>query len=409
MAIFFTILLVLCVAGVAHTYLVYPWYVVKRAGARPWAGNQLVPHAVWMPGNFAGRDATKDWPDVHVLMAAHNEEAVLERKLTTLADQDYPGKLHYYVGSDNSSDRTNQILTDWANRDDRLRPTLFTSRQGKPSIINQLAIQAGTEGVYVLTDASVMLRPSTVRELVRPFLNDAKLALVDTTMVQTGGTARGIGETETQYIDREVAIKRAEGKLWGAMIGPFGGCYALLAGAYRPVPDKFLVDDFYLCLSAYEQGYRGISSATAIVEESVGQHLRDEFRRKVRISSGNWQNLIRFRNLWWPPWRNPLAFAFFSHKVLRWLTPFLLLIGGLAWVGLAVTTLNPYVLKSVAVVTAVMIGGVLLDAVLSQLGIHVRALRKLRYFLAMNLALLVGFYRYLTGISSNVWQPSNRN
>ncbi len=401
MILLLTTILGLCALAVLHTYVLYPWWVMRKA--KQWARTQ---------------EQTKDpesrasWPAVYVLMAAHNEEAVLPQKLASLAAQNYPGDLQILIGSDNSSDATNTILEQWATQDSRFHPTLFEQRQGKPGIINQLAAQADQDGVLVITDASVMLRPDVVTELVRPMLGNNNIGVVDTTMVQTGARAAGIGKQEEQYINREVAIKQAESLLWGAMIGPFGGCWAIRAAAFRPVPDNFLVDDFFLCMAAYEAGYAGVTSPLAIVEEGVGQQLGAEFRRKVRISSGNWQNLVRFRKLWWPFWRNPLSFAFFSHKVLRWWTPFFLLIGFAALLLIVATSQQsgnywPQVL--LGIVVAVGAGLVLLDLVLSALNIHVRLARFTRYFLAMNAALLVGFYRYLTGIKSNVWQPSQRH
>lgn len=394
-----------------------------------------------------------NWPTVHVLMAVHNEESVLEDKLASLATQNYSGELLFLIGSDDSSDRTNEILTAWAAKDDRFRPTLFTSRQGKPGIINQLASQRSAisdqrsahdpdspqinldpspsrakrasmsltaanpksrienreSRILLLTDASVLLQPNVITELVRPMVNDDRIGVVDATMVQTGGKAEGIGLTEVQYINREVKIKRAEGQLWGAMVGPFGGCWAIRAEAFRPVPDNFLVDDFFLCMAAYEAGWLGISSKAAIVEEAVGQTIRDEFRRKVRISSGNWQNLFRFRKLWWPPTKNALSFAFFSHKILRWWTPFFLIIGALCVTLLLLPLGNHWVVTAFGIGSLLLALSLLLDLALAPMGIHFEGLRSLRYFLAMNAALLVGFYRFLTGITTNVWQPSNRN
>jgi cellulose synthase/poly-beta-1,6-N-acetylglucosamine synthase-like glycosyltransferase len=342
-------------------------------------------------------------------MAAHNEETVLEEKLAGLSTQDYPGPMVFYVGSDCSTDRTNDILKDWAAKDERLSATFFTTRQGKPEIINQLAAAAGNDGVFVLTDASVMLRADTISALVNPMMNDQRIGVVDATMIQTGGNAAGIGLAEATYINREVAIKRAEGRLWGAMIGPFGGCWALRANAFAPVPGNFLVDDFYLCMAAYEAGWHGVSSAEAIVYEGVGQSIEDEFRRKVRISSGNWQNLMRFRQLWWPPFQSPLAFAFFSHKVLRWWTPFFVLTGTICVLLLLLTLGNHWATPLFALLLGFVPALAAADFALASLGVHLRVLRGLRYFLAMNAALLVGFFRYLTGIKSNVWQPTQRH
>ncbi len=390
------LLAALSLFGILHTYVVYPRWVV---GAGRTSENPA-------PARRRQMNPAPEWPAVHVLMAVHNEEVVLTEKLTSLFASEYPGTLTFYVGSDNSSDRTNAILE--ATDDPRLRPVMFRSRQGKPGIINQLAVLAGTEGIFVITDASVMLRPDTITQLVLPMLRDPRTGVVDARMIHTGMREVGIGKSEELYIDREVAVKQAEGRWAGVMMGPFGGCWALRATAFRPVPDNFLVDDFYLCMCAYEQHYRGEAAGAALVYEGVGQEISEEFRRKVRISSGNWQNLVRFRKLWWPFWRSPLHFAFFSHKVLRWWTPMLLLLlllslgglwlGGNYWGGLAFVLL-----------TAGLLFGYLADLLFSSLGIHFSPLRNLRYFLAMNAALLVGFFRYLNGIKSNVWQPSTRH
>ena len=401
-----TVLLLLvlggCLLAVCYTYLFYPTYVIGRAERR--RGLRARP-----PVQGKGQESGGNWPPVAVLMAAHNEEKVIALKLATLAAQDYPGPLHFLVGSDNSTDATNDILTEWANRDERFTARLFTERRGKPGIINELAAAAADSAIFVITDASVMLRPNVVTELVRPFRKDYRVGVVDATMVQTGAAAAGIGRTEAGYIDREVRLKRAEGELWGTMVGPFGGCWALRAAAFRPVPPNFLVDDFYLCLAAYDRGYRGVSSPAAIVEEGVGQDLSAEFRRKVRIGAGNWQNLVCFRRLLWPPTRSRLAFAVWSHKILRWWTPFFMLLGGACALGLVVILGNHWAGRLLLILLLLPPAAVLLDVALAAAGVHLRPLRSFRYFLAMNAALLVGFSRYLTGIKSNVWQPSQRH
>lgn len=392
------LVLIFCLCVVVYTYVIYPAYVIRLSSSR--ARTQV---------QGKGQKSEETWPVVSVLMAAHNEESVLNEKLASLAAQDYRGIVRFFIGSDNSSDATNQILNEWAERDDRFLPSFYTSRQGKPNIINQLAVLAGREGVYLITDASVMLRANVITELVRPMLENERIGVVDATMVQTGAKSAGIGLPEEQYINREVALKRAEGQLWGTMIGPFGGCWALRAEAFQPVPPNFLVDDFFLCMAAYEAGFLGVSSSTAVVEEAVGQSLGAEFRRKVRISSGNWQNLSRFYRLWLPPGKSPLAFALFSHKILRWWTPFFVLLGAASSLLLGLTLGNHWAGWLFVLLTTLPAIAILLDYILALVGIHFKVLRGLRYFLAMNAALLVGFYRYLTGIKSNVWQPSQRH
>ena len=387
-----------CVLGVLHTYLFYPTYVryLARRVRRPLREGSM---------------QDKEWPAVRILMAVHNEEVVLPAKLDCLIEQDYPGTLHIYIANDCSTDRTAAILASAVASAPPHRPIYVTHnpyRRGKPSSINTIARGAGPQDVNILTDASVMMPPTTVRALLQPLMQDASIGLVDSTLVHTDAGVEGIARSELQYINGEVALKRAEGRAFGYTMGPFGGCFALRAAAFTSVPDTFLVDDFFLCMSAYRRGWRGVSSPEAVVYESVGQTVAGEFRRKVRISSGNWQNLVHFSELWWPPHRSALAFAFFSHKVLRWLTPFLLLllavcllllwrVGGNYWAGLTLVLGG-----SLPVLTW------LVDTLLRQVGIALPHLRHLNYFLAMNAALLVGFVRYLTGITTNVWQPSHR-
>ncbi|MEL6141359.1 MAG: glycosyltransferase [Bacteroidota bacterium] len=409
MDIFLILLALICFFAVVHTYLLYPYTTIAKGtrssqqGAKEtYAGAQLT----------ISSQAGEPWPRVSVLMAVHNEEAVIHQKMDSLIAQEYAGNYRIFVGSDHSSDATNEILTAYAKQHQNVFFFPFDKRQGKPGIINQLvqkAPPASSNHVYLLTDASVMLESNVVQELCHPFSQLPDLAMADARMIHTGMRAEGIGQTEDLYISREVKLKQAEGKLWGYTIGPFGGCYALRSDFFRPVPDNFLVDDFFLCLSAYEAGGRGISVPTALCTEAVGQHLADEFRRKVRISAGNWQNARRFLALWWPPNRK-LAYAFFSHKILRWLTPFLLLIIGLCLWILATVFNNHsagWLFLSLLFLAVVL---PLVDVVFTRV-LHINwfPLRALRYFIAMNIALLLGFFRYLKGIRSNVWQPSKRH
>ncbi len=396
----FFVLLLLCLTAVLHTYVIYPRYVI-RAAAR---GCGEVAPVTPAP------EHEQAWPPVYVLMAVHNEEAVLAQKLASLAEQDYRGALRIYIGDDCSEDGTGEILSSYAGRyPKRFQPSRNAQRSGKPGTINALAAALPGGGVYVLTDASVLLRPDTITELVRPMLTDPGLGVVDARMVHTGLEAAGISRLEDRYINREVVIKQAESTLWRRMIGPFGGCWALRAAAFTPVPPNFLVDDFYLCMAAYEAGWRGISTPHALAYEGVGQSVGDEFRRKRRIGAGNWQNLVRFRRLWWPAWRDPLAFALFSHKVLRWVTPHLLLVGAACWLAVIGLTGNYWASLLFVLVTATGGFAIAIEPVLAFFGIHSTRVRALHYFVAMNLALLLGFLRYLNGITSNVWQPSHRH
>lgn len=346
-------------------------------------------------------------------MSVYNEEKVIEKKLESLLRQAYPSeKMQIFVGSDHSSDLTDKLLAAAGARFHNLHFFPFRRRRGKPGVINELAgIALDRRGeradhILIITDANVMLTPHTIHHLAKHFRNQ-HIAIVDAHMIHTGMREAGISRAENTYISSEVQLKHREGVLWGKMIGPFGGCYALRSTFFTEVPPRYLVDDFYIAMRAFERGGDAISEPEAVCYEAVSHEIYEEYRRKSRISAGNFQNLLTFRRLWWPPLQ-PLSFAFFSHKVLRWLGPFFLLLiflssGLLAWSG------NLFYRILFLFLTAVMIFIPVTDLFLNKLNINILSLRGLRYFLMMNLALLEGFFKFIKGIKSNVWEPPKRH
>lgn len=390
--------------ALVHTYVIYPLQLKRGVRHQP-------PHAPTIP-----EDAPADqWPLVSVLMAAYNEEAVIEQKIQSLLTTRYPAdRIRFFIGSDCSSDATDAIVRRYAAQDTRLHFRAFTERQGKPSIINQLSEWAFAEWpsspqhVLILTDANVLFTPITVRALMRHFADEA-LALVDSNIQHIGVAEVGISKTENAYIKGEVGLKHAEGRIWGKTLGPLGGCFALRSTYFAPVPTEYLVDDFYLAMRVFEKGGKAINDLDAVCYEDVSHSIKEEIRRKTRIAAGNFQNLARFRALWarWP--LDDLAYIFWSHKVLRWIGPFLILTSWVSIGLLAVIAPNLIFMALFLLQTAFLL---LLPAIyftLHQLGWPIGPLRTITYFNAANWAMLKGFFKYSKGITTNVWQPTKRN
>jgi len=164
------------------------------------------------------------------------------------------------------------------------------------------------------------------------------------------------------------------------------------------------VDDFYVNMSVLKQGFKCISNINAPVYEDVSNDLKEEFRRKKRISAGNFQNLRKFRSLLWSG-RPGVAFCFLSHKVIRWIVPLLVLISLGTSIYLGITSILYFIF---ALVQGLVISLPLIDYILRKIGIHVLPLRFISHFVLMNLALLAGLIRFLGGIKNNVWQPTKR-
>jgi cellulose synthase/poly-beta-1,6-N-acetylglucosamine synthase-like glycosyltransferase len=315
----------------------------------------------------------------------------------------YPAdKLEVLVGSDASTDRTNAILEQKAKNCPALKLYFFEQRQGKPGIINRLAKEASGE-ILVISDANVMLHDDTLVELIRYF-KEARIGLVDSTPISTGIRRDGISRQEKFYTNREVNIKYRESILWESMMGPFGGCYAIRKSLYRPVPGNFLVDDFYISMSVLEQGGTCISNIHAKVSEDVSNHPGEEFRRKMRISAGNYQNLFRFSTMLFRTKRG-VGFCFFSHKFVRWMVPFLVLITLSISVILGMKSFL-YLLMALLQLLVILVP--VIEYILRKIGIQSIPLRFISHFVLMNMALLAGFFKFAGGIRNNVWQPTSR-
>lgn len=371
-----------------YSYLVYPY---------------LLKFLLQKQQNASVYPVTGVLPSLTIVVAAHNEEKVLRDKLDSILACNYPAdQIELLIGIDNSTDFSALIATEYQTKFAACQVFLFEERQGKIKIVNALVPKAQHD-IIVLTDANVLFTEQTLLQLQAPF-SDAQIGLVDSTMKHYGLKDTGISMPESTYIAGEVLIKEAEGKLWGAMMGPFGGCFAFRKKCFEKIPEHFLVDDFYINMTCIEKGFRSVTQTEAIVLEDVSNDLLIEFRRKIRISSGNFQNLKRF-------WRlllkfNWISFTFFSHKVVRWILP----------VFLVAMTLQIIQNHENSWFYELLYFGLLLipitfivDYLSRRQGIQLVWLRYIIHFVSMNIALLVGMFRFFGGIRSSVWQPTKRH
>ena len=384
------ILFGVCVLAIFHSYVLFPLILKTIA-----LFHKKVP---------IKRDTTAKPPKVSILLSAYNEEDVIEEKIRSVYNTQYPAsQFELIIGSDNSSDRTPEIIEKLKTEFPSIRFFSFNERQGKPNVINKLVAEATGE-ILILTDANVIFDEDTLTGITGPFSN-AKVGLVDTQMINLGMKKEGISFQEKAYISREVRIKHLESQRWGVMMGPFGGCFAIRKKLFEPIPPNFLVDDFYLNMKVFESGYQAVNNPDARVYEDVSNDLSIEFRRKIRIATGNFQNLRRFIKLLSPA-RPALAFCFLSHKVLRWLGPVFLFLSFVSLLFLSVFS-PVYRLFFFAFLGVLLIPAA--DYLLKKLNLHFRFLRFVTHFLGMNLALIIGMARYLKGVKTNVWQPTKRH
>lgn len=373
-----------CLALVAWSYLAYPFVVFALArGAKPPA---------------PGREAGKPLPRAAVIVAAYNEERDIGERIANLLGQDYPAdRLAILVGSDGSRDRTVEIAKSFT--DPRVKVHAFEVNRGKASVLNDLAAAAAMEAeVLVFTDANTHFRPDTVRRLVESLDERTAAACGELLLVKPGAGSN----QDHAYWSVERRLKRAESAL-GGLLGANGGVYAIRRDAWRPIAPDTICDDFVIAMriAAAGEGLRYVPEAVA-TEETPGD-MSEEYHRRVRIGIGNYQSLFRHpefltRSSW------ALRFTYVSHKVLRWLTPHLALVAFAGCLALAAEPLY----RGLAILMAA-------GAAFAGLVYATReslpwpgAVKGASFLAMLNLAFLVGFWRFLNGNYRGSWRRTQR-
>ena len=390
MNVFWEILFWVSVLCILHTYVLFPWILSLLSK------NKKQNNIIYFPKET-------ELPKVSILLAAYNEEKVIEEKILSTFESNYPlEKIEFLIGSDASTDHTNAIIEKYTFQFPQLKLIHFSGRTGKAGIINSLSDLASNE-IFILTDANVLFDKDTIYELVKHYKNPA-ISLVGGNIVNERVKNDGISKQEKTYLDRENIIKYQEGILWGSMIGAFGGCYSIRKSHYAKVPPRFFMGDFFITMHVLKIGGHAINEINAICFEDISNKISEEFRRKVRISIGNFQNLSRYYSLLWPPFKGQ-AFAFLSHKVLRWFGPIFILLMLISSIFLS---MDSYFYTSWAILQLISLLLPLYDTILKKLHIHIFILRLITHFYLMNLALLIGLFRFIGGVKSNIWKPTER-
>lgn len=379
--------------GLLHSYILYPlfWVVVEKLG---WLEMPSFDRA-------AGAGAT---PRVSVIVAAYNEERHIGDRIQNLLQADYPmDHLEILIASDGSSDKTVSIAEEQSRDAANVRILDFTDRRGKTSVLND-ACREATGSVLVFSDANVEFAPSAIRELVTALANE-KVGCACGRLVFRSPTGAVHEQSESLYWRLETWLKTREGKA-GALLGANGAIYAMKADLWEPCPTDTLVDDFFIPMRLLMKGSKVVYAPAAVAEEDLPAKPEDEFGRRVRIGAGNFQALFRF----WPllaPWRGLPAWVFFSHKVLRWTGPLLMI---MLLAGSLMLAFEGIMLAVALLISQAIFYGA---AVLGLTGVKLPGpLQKVcgvaSHFVAMNAALFVGFLRWLAGSQRVTWNRTRR-
>jgi poly-beta-1,6-N-acetyl-D-glucosamine synthase len=375
----------LCAGAILATYVLYPLFIAlwSRAFPRSWKKDETA------------------LPPVTMVVAAYNEADVLEEKIRNFYAMDYPPeRLTLLIGSDGSTDGTRELL-------DRLcdgeRVRCFTyGRGGKMKTVNQLAAQVNTPYI-IFSDANTMYHPLAARKLLRHFADDAIGGVCGKLVLRAVNESSG-GRGEHTYWSFENLIKQWEGNA-ATTLGATGGIYAIRTEFFEPQPEEgYVADDFLLPMRILLRGKRFVFDGEALASEDTMPDMRSEFRRKIRIAISTFNAMRTLRpRLQQLPF--PVRIMLFGHKVLRWLVPFFLT--GIVLSALLLASL-PWVWNWVLIPLITFCALALLAALAESFGKRLGVLSLPLYFISINLAMLVGWWKFLSGAKASTWERSAR-
>ncbi len=361
------------------------------------------PLLIWLLATLFSRSQTPPalltpLPRVSLLVAAYNEEADIAKRIDNALALDYPRELlDIVIASDGSSDDTCTIARKYADQGVTLYD--YPERHGKPAVLNRTISRLRGDIVF-LSDANSLTEPDALKKLVRWFTDPAvgvvcgKLVLVDS------DTGKNVDSAYWKY---ETFLKRNESKL-GALLGSNGAIYALRREWYPDIPDNTIVDDFVIPLRAkILHRCKIIYETEATAFEVSPSDIGTEFKRRARIGAGDFQAIGLLHELLTPRF-GWTTFAFWNHKILRWMCPFLLILALVTNIALLQYPLYAWLFVLQLLFYTLALVGNMLPAQPKVL----RVLRLATMFTTMNAALLVGFFRWLLGTQRATWQRTAR-
>lgn len=259
---------------------------------------------------------------VSIVIVAYNEARTLPKKIQSLLASTRADWIReILIGSDGSTDDTALALH--VIEDPRVKLFPFTSRRGKPAVLNELVPQCRSE-IVLLADARQEFAPDCIERLLENF-DDPSVGVVSGELVlratpDSSTAAQGIGF----YWKYEKFIRRCESQ-WRGVPGATGACYAIRKPLFRPIPEQTILDDVVIPMQAVTRGYRCLFEPAAQVFDEPSQSSGQESVRKRRTIAGAAQ-LMRLFPEWLMPTHNPLWFEYVSHKLMRLLAPLLMVV-----------------------------------------------------------------------------------
>jgi len=343
-------------------------------------------------------------PEVTLFVAAYNEKDFIVEKIRNSFSLDYPKeKIRHVWITDGSDDGTPDLLRKY----DGVEVHHQALRQGKIAAINR-GMQFVKSPIVIFSDGNTMLGMESIRRIIRLF-SDPGVGCVSGEKRVAGRNSAA--STEGIYWKYESTLKKWDAELY-SVVGAAGELFAIRTELFRPVEPDTILDDFIISLRIAEQGYTIQYDPEAYAVEKPSASVGEELKRKIRISAGGIQSITRLKELLNPFRFGILSFQYISRRVLRWTLAPLGLLAMLLCCGLVSAAEGFFKFHSIYTWLfwgqAAFYLAAALGWILEQRNISFKLLYIPYYFFIMNLAVYLGFARYIKKQQSVNWERAKR-
>lgn len=358
----------LSLLGIFYTYVGYPvvLWVVMRLRPRRWKTARIT-------------------PEVSVVLAVRNGLPLLEHRIQSLLELDYPNIKEIIVVSDGSTDGTAAFLAQ--QNHPRLHALVRDTHDGKAVAVNA-GMAAATAEILVFADLRPDIAPGAIQQLVSNFADERVGCVAGEYVLYANTRSDGSAAVGHFYWNYEQWLRKAEAII-DSCVGVPGCFYAVRRGLARPLPAGIILDDMFQPLSVVRQGYRCVVDPAARVYDKWPKRVEGEFYRKVRTLAGNFQ-LFQLAPWVLSPQDRVLA-QLVSHKLMRLVVPYLLMLLLVSAVVLSPGSLFFTVVAALQILgwAVAVVGCIARIPVLNKIAGPAAAL------LMLNAAAVVGLYKFL--------------
>ncbi len=356
-----------------------------------------------------GKKAAIDYsfePEVTLFIAAYNEKDYVEAKMKNSFELEYPKeKLNIVWVTDGSDDGTPELLKQYTNT----TVHHLAARNGKIGAMNR-GMEFVKTPIVIFSDANTMLGKESIRRIVNQFGDETVGCVSGEKRIINKESDVASGAGEGLYWKYESTLKKWDAELY-SVVGAAGELFAIRTKLYRHVEKDTLLDDFMISLRVAQDGYTIQYDPKAYAIESASANVKEELKRKIRISAGGIQSIVRLRSLLNVFKYGKLSFQYISHRVLRWtLTPLclILLIPVLSILAYNDGVFEFKLYNILFWLQLVFYIAALTGWFLENRSTRVKILFVPYYFFIMNLSVVLGFFRYLKNSQSVNWERAQR-